>query len=108
MILDYNSISIGEDIQKQNCLAFKQSPCTCNFFAKPAFTTFFQSARISTFCYYMLVKLIWNNWNTMHGWNMTPWKSQVDGMNGLDFRGKTVGPVYFETVGIYKFVCAYI
>ena len=24
---------------------------------------------------------------------------QVDGMNGLDFRGKTVGPVYFETVG---------
>ena len=41
MILDYNSISIG-DIQKQNCLAFKQSPCTCNFFAKPAFTTFFK------------------------------------------------------------------
>ena len=39
MVLDYNSISIG-DIQKQNCLAFKQSPCT--FFAKSAFTTFFK------------------------------------------------------------------
>ena len=24
---------------------------------------------------------------------------EVDGMNGSDFRGKTVGPVCFETVG---------
>ena len=23
--------------------------------------------------------------------------TSVDGMNGLDFKGKTVGPVYFET-----------
>ena len=36
-----------------------------------------------------------------HAWmNMTPWKRQVDGMNSLDLRGKTVGQVYFETVGI--------
>jgi len=33
----------------------------------------------------------------MHEWNRT---FQVDGMNVLDFRGKTVGPVCFETVGI--------
>ena len=36
----------------------------------------------------------------MHGWNMTPWEFQVYSMNGSDFRGKTVGPVCFETVGI--------
>ena len=51
MILDYNSISIG-DIQKQNCLAFKQSPCTCNFFAKPAFTTFFKLLAFPQFLRY--------------------------------------------------------
>ena len=95
MILDYNAITIG-DSPKQNCLAFKQSPCTCNFFA---FTIFFQSARISTFFYDMLVKLIWN---TIHGWNMTPWKFQLYSMNGSDFRGKTVGQVCFETIGILK------
>ena len=37
----------------------------------------------------------------MHGWNMTPWKFQVYSMNGSDFRGKTMAPVCFETVGIY-------
>ena len=47
MTLDYSSISIG-NIQKQKCLAFKQPPCTCNFFAKPAFPSFFQTAGIST------------------------------------------------------------
>ena len=35
-----------------------------------------------------------------HGWNMIPWKWQVHSMNVSDFRGKTVGPVCFETVGI--------
>ena len=35
----------------------------------------------------------------MHGWHMIPWKFHVDGMNVSDFRGKTVGPVLFETVG---------
>ena len=51
MILDDNSISIG-DIQKQNCLAFKQSPCTCNFFAKPAFPTFFKLLAFPQFLRY--------------------------------------------------------
>ena len=32
---------------------------------------------------------------------MTPGKLQVDGLNGMDFRGKAVGPVYFETVDIF-------
>jgi len=35
----------------------------------------------------------------MHGRNMTPWVFKVGGMSGLDFRGKSEGPVYFETVG---------
>ena len=37
----------------------------------------------------------------MHGWNMVPGKFTVDGMDGSDFRGKTVGPVYFETACTY-------
>jgi len=43
----------------------------------------------------------------MRGWNMTPGKFQVDLMTGLDFGGKTVGLVCFETVGIvnqYKWI----
>ena len=51
MILDYISISIG-DMKKQNCLAFKQSPCTCNFFAKPAFPTFFKVIAFPQFLRY--------------------------------------------------------
>ena len=51
MILDYISISIG-DMKKQNCLAFKQSPCTCNFFAKPAFPTFFKLLAFPQFLRY--------------------------------------------------------
>ena len=38
----------------------------------------------------------------MHEWNMIPWKFPVDGMNGSDFKGKTVGPVHFETVGMFS------
>ena len=38
----------------------------------------------------------------MHGWNIISWKFPVDGMNGSNFRGKTVVPVHFETVGTYK------
>ena len=52
------------------------------------FTTFFQTARISAF---------FKIWYSMHGWNMILWKYTVDEMDGSDFRGKTVGPVYFET-----------
>ena len=41
MTLYFNSIGIG-NIQKQKCLTFEQPPCTCNFFGKRAFTTFFK------------------------------------------------------------------
>jgi len=40
-----------------------------------------------------------------HAW--MEYDFQVDLMTGLDFRGKTVGPVCFETVGIvnqYKWI----
>ena len=42
-------------------------------------------------------KAMVSHWITMYstGWNMTSWQFQLDGMNGLDFRGKTVGPVSF-------------
>ena len=78
----------------QNCLAFKQS---CNFFLKPAFPIFFQTVGIST-----IFKIWWWNWYDiswcMDGWNMIPWEFPVNGMNGSDIRGKTVGPVHFERI----------
>ena len=45
------------------------------------------------------MKLIWY---TMHGWNMIPWKFPVNGMNGSNFWGKTVGPGSFWN-GLYIF-----
>ena len=51
MVLDCISISIG-DIQKQNCLAFKQSHCTWKFFANPAFPTFFKLLAFPQFLRY--------------------------------------------------------
>ena len=86
MLLDYSSISIG-DIKKQNCLAFKQLP-----FHKTRFSHFFSNC-----WHFHIFKICW--WNQhdilMHGWNMIPWNFPVDGMNGSDFRGKTVGPFFF-------------
>ena len=62
MILDYISISIG-DMKKQNCLAFKQSPCTCNFFAKPAFPTFFKLLAFPQFLRYdSEIDMIYHAW----------------------------------------------
>ena len=52
MVLDYNSISIG-NIQKENCLAFKQSPCTCNFFSQnPLLPLFFKVVAFPHFLRY--------------------------------------------------------
>ena len=62
MILDHNSISIG-DITKQNCLLVKQPPCTCNIFAKPVFTTFFKLLAFPQFLRYNgEIDMIYHAW----------------------------------------------